>query len=52
MAALSVAYDAGLRASGSSPLKGGDGDSQRMTLRVKQGKGAKDSYSMLSPVLL
>ena len=47
-----MAYDAGLRASEVVALKGGDGDSQRMTLRVKQGKGAKARYSMLSPVLL
>jgi integrase len=33
-------------------LKVGDDDSQRMTLRVKQGKGHKDRYEMLSPVLL
>ena len=33
-------------------LKVGDVDSQRMTLRVEQGKGAKDRYAMLSPVLL
>jgi integrase/recombinase XerD len=36
----------------SSRLKVGDVDSQRMTLRVEQGKGAKDRYAMLSPVLL
>ncbi len=26
--------------------------SQRMTLRIEQGKGSKDRYAMLSPVLL
>ena len=41
-AALSVAYAAGLRASEVIALKVGDVDSQRMTLRVEQGKGAKD----------
>ena len=51
-AALSVAYGAGLRASEVSSLKVGDIDSQRMTLRVEQGKGRKDRYAMLSPVLL
>ena len=51
-AALSVAYGAGLRASEVIALKVGDVDSQRMTLRVEQGKGAKDRYAMLSPVLL
>ena len=50
--ALSVAYGAGLRASEVSALKVGDVDSQRMTLRVEQGKGRKDRYAMLSPVLL
>ena len=33
-------------------LKVGDIDSQRMTLRIEQGKGRKDRYAMLSPVLL
>ena len=51
-AALSVAYGAGLRASEVVGLKVGDIDSQRMTLRVEQGKGRKDRYAMLSPVLL
>jgi site-specific recombinase XerD len=50
--ALSVAYGAGLRASEVATLKVGDIDSQRMTLRVEQGKGHKDRYAMLSPVLL
>ena len=50
--ALSVAYGAGLRASEVISLKVGDIDSQRMTLRIEQGKGGKDRYAMLSPVLL
>lgn len=50
--ALSVAYGAGLRASEVVALKISDVDSQRMTLRVEQGKGSKDRYAMLSPVLL
>ena len=50
--ALSVAYGAGLRASEVIALKVGDIDSQRMTLRIEQGKGRKDRYAMLSPVLL
>jgi site-specific recombinase XerD len=51
-AALSVAYGAGLRASEVVALKVGDIDSERMTLRVEQGKGRKDRYAMLPPVLL
>ena len=51
-AALSVAYGAGLRVSEVVSLKISDIDSTRMTLRVEQGKGHKDRYAMLSPVLL
>ncbi|EKS71694.1 MULTISPECIES: tyrosine-type recombinase/integrase [Caballeronia] len=50
--ALSVAYGAGLRASEVVALKVSDIDSQRMTLRIEQGKGRRDRYAMLSPVLL
>src|SRR3954454_8568619 len=50
--ALSLAYGTGLRASEVVALKVGDIDSQRMTLRVEQGKGQKDRYAMLSPVML
>jgi integrase/recombinase XerD len=51
-AALSVAYGAGLRVSEVVSLKVSDIDSTRMMLRVEQGKGRKDRYAMLSPVLL
>jgi len=51
-AALSVAYGAGLRASEVVGLKVGDIDSMRMPLRIQQGKGRKDRYAMLSPLLL
>jgi integrase/recombinase XerD len=51
-AALSVAYGAGLRVSEVVSLKVSDIDSKRMMLRVEQGKGRKDRYAMLSPVLL
>ena len=51
-AALSVAYGAGLRVSEVARLKVSDIDSQRMTLRVEQGKGQRDRYVMLSPQLL
>jgi len=51
-AALSIAYGAGLRASEVVHLKVSDIDSQRMVLRVEQGKGKKDRYAMLSPTLL
>ena len=50
--ALSIAYGTGLRVSEIVALKVGDIDSQRMTLRVEQGKGRKDRYAMLSPLLL
>jgi site-specific recombinase XerD len=50
--ALSVAYGAGLRVSEVVGLRVTDVDSQRMTLRVEQGKGRKDRNAILSPVLL
>jgi integrase/recombinase XerD len=50
--ALSVAYGTGLRASEVVALKVSDIDSQRMTLRIEQGKGRKDRYAMLPPLLL
>jgi site-specific recombinase XerD len=51
-AALSVAYGAGLRASEVVSLKVSDIDSERMVIRVEQGKGRKDRYAMLSQPLL
>jgi integrase/recombinase XerD len=51
-AALSVAYGAGLRASEVVGLKVSDVDSKRMVLRVDQGKGRKDRYALLPPILL
>jgi integrase/recombinase XerD len=50
--ALSVAYGAGLRVSEVTALRVGDVDSTRMTLRIQEGKGGKDRYAMLSPVML
>jgi len=51
-AALSIAYGAGLRVSEVVSLKVSDIDSERMLIRVEQGKGRKDRNAMLSPVLL
>jgi integrase/recombinase XerD len=49
---LSTAYAAGLRVSELVHLRVGDIDSDRMTIRVEQGKGAQDRYTLLSPRLL
>lgn len=51
-AALSVSYGAGLRRNEVVHLKVSDIDSERMVLRVDQGKGKKDRYAMLSPSML
>ncbi len=49
---LSVAYSAGLRVSELVALKPSDIDSSRMVIRVEQGKGRKDRYTILSPQVL
>jgi integrase len=49
---LTTGYAAGLRVSEAVRLTVDAIDSQRMTLRVEQGKGRQDRYVMLSPTLL
>ena len=49
---LTTCYAAGLRISECIHLMAQDIDSQRMVIRVEQGKGQKDRYVMLSPKLL
>ena len=51
-AILTTCYAAGLRVSEAVALKPTAIDSGRMVIRVKQGKGQKDRYVMLSPKLL
>src|SRR5215472_7426194 len=49
---LSLAYATGLRSSEVVSLKPTDIDRDRMVIRVEQGKGKKDRYVILSPILL
>ena len=49
---LMTTYGGGLRLLEACHLKVSDIDSDRMTLRIEQGKGAKDRYTLLSPSLL
>ena len=49
---LTICYAAGLRISEAIRLKVPDIDSERMVIRIEQGKGQKDRYVMLSPKLL
>ena len=49
---LTTCYAAGLRISEAVQLTLSAIDSQRMVLRIEQGKGQKDRYVMLSPKLL
>ena len=51
-AVLTACYAAGLRVSEAVSLRPRDIDSARMVIRVEQGKGAKDRYTMLSQRLL
>jgi integrase/recombinase XerD len=49
---LLTAYAAGLRLSEVLHLRVGDIDATRHTIRVEQGKGGRDRYTILSPPLL
>lgn len=47
-----ILYSTGLRVSEAARLKPADVDSERGQIHVRQGKGQKDRYVMLSPVVL
>ena len=49
---LMTVYGAGLRLNEACHLQPGDIESGRMMIRVNQGKGARDRYTLLSPWLL
>jgi len=51
-AVLMTCYGAGLRISEAVSLKVGDIDSSRMVIHVREGKGAQDRYTLLSPAML
>src|SRR3989475_6770259 len=51
-AILATLYATGVRVSELCQLQGTDIDSQRMVIRVRQGKGKRDRFVMLSPHLL
>ena len=51
-AILMITYTAGLRISETARLKVSDIDSKRMMVRVQQGKGGKDRYTILSQTAL
>ena len=51
-AILMITYSAGLRISETARLKVSDIDSKRMMVRVQQGKGGKDRYTILSKTAL
>jgi site-specific recombinase XerD len=51
-AILTITYSAGLRISETARLKVTDIDSKRMMVRVQQGKGYKDRYTILSKTAL
>jgi len=51
-AAFAAAHGAGLRVSEVVALKVTDIESERLLLRIEQGKGRKDRFAMLSPKLL